>query len=161
MSVAMGYDPGVTGGISVVDDHGIVLMEPLKRGMTERDVLAVVRLGIHRLRIADGNVCYVEKVGYIRGDGGKGSFTFGGIYKLVRGMLLMADVELKSVTPMIWQSRMECLTGGNKNVSKARAKVLFPGEKFTHATADATLIAKYGQIRQKLLESETDRLFGL
>jgi len=55
---------------------------------------------------------------------------------------------------------LECLTGGNKNVSKAKAKELFPGTKFTHTTADATLIAEFG--RRRILEDIADKahLFG-
>jgi hypothetical protein len=40
---------------------------------------------------------------------------------------------------------MQCLTGGDKNISKRRAQELFPSLKITHAVADALLIAEYGR----------------
>jgi len=58
------------------------------------------------------------------------------------------DQPAVDVYPMMWQAKMECLTGGNKNVSKHRAQELFPGVRITHAVADALLIAEYGRRRQ-------------
>jgi hypothetical protein len=40
---------------------------------------------------------------------------------------------------------MQCLTKGDKNVSKAAAQRLWPKLKITHANADALLIAEYGR----------------
>jgi hypothetical protein len=47
----------------------------------------------------------------------------------------------------VWQGALECLSGGSKNVTKLRAQQLFPGEKVTHGSADALLIAEYGRRR--------------
>jgi len=150
MTAVMGYDPGVTGGLAVVfSDPYWNKALPFNRSMTETDILEIVKSQINLLPFQNSRICYVEKVGFIKGDGGKGAFTFGGIYKLVRGMLLMANVKLISVPPMVWQSAMGCLTGGNKNVSKRKAIELFPRLKITHATADALLIAEYGRRREE------------
>jgi hypothetical protein len=41
---------------------------------------------------------------------------------------------------------MKCRTGGDKNISKARAQELFPRVKVTHKNADALLLAKLAQM---------------
>lgn len=141
----MGVDPGVSGAASVLNEHGFPLrITPFRSDMTETEVVEVVRESVDALKHYGGDTCYFEKVGFIRGDGGKGSFTFGLVNGLVRGALRTLDIRICLVPPMVWQSRMQCLTGGNKNVSKNRAKEMFPGFEITHSTADSLLIARYG-----------------
>ena len=143
----MGFDPGVGGGIAVLNSAGVpIFVEGFTRKMTEDEILHLVRAATISLLGAGGWECYAEKVGYIKGDGGKGSFTFGGAYRFVRAGLKMGGVKIYDVPPVLWQAKLECLTGGDKNVSKRRAIALFPGVKVTHAVADALLIALYGQI---------------
>lgn len=152
MPAVMGVDPGTTGGIAVLAGDGAVLMvKGFKPGLKEREVCDILQSAITTLRGFSGTRCYFEKVGYKRGDGGKGAFTFGDVNGFLRGALSMAHIDIKRVYPMMWQARMECLTGGNKNVSKNRAIELFPQvPKITHATADALLIAEYGRRQEQL-----------
>lgn len=147
LSIAvMGVDPGVEGGVSVLDAHGVpVFTQALRPDMTETELKAVIVAATTVLKALGSNVCYFEKVGYIKGDGGKGAFTFGQINGLLRGLILMAGVNIKYVPPMLWQARMECLTGGQKNISKNKAQELFPTVKCTHAISDSLLIAEYGR----------------
>ena len=107
-------------------------------------MVGAVKDAAARLDALRGRVAFVEKVGHIRGDGGKGSFTFGRVDGLIRGTLLSVGVQVRDVPPMLWQSRMGCMTGGDKNVSKRKAQELFPRVKVTHGIADALLIARYG-----------------
>lgn len=146
MSAVLGVDPGVSGGIAVLGRNGAVLYCKGVRGdMTEKALSNMVGDAVEVLRAAGGGPAFVEKVGFIKGDGGKGSFTFGGVYKFVLGCLHTRDLIVVNVYPQAWQSRMECLTGGNKNISKRKAQELWPGTKWTHAIADAALIAEYGR----------------
>lgn len=145
-AAVLGIDPGVRGGFALLQPDGRVAMHGgLKPDMTEVDVVNNINLAIS-LSITGrcSLVCYMEKVGFIKGDGGKGSFTFGRIYGLLRGVLHCRSVPINDVYPVIWQAKLGCLTGGNKNVSKKRAIELFPKLQITHATADALLIARYG-----------------
>jgi len=99
----------------------------------------------------DDLVAYVEKVSYKKGDGGKGSFTFGRAYQWPRSCLLAANIKIRNAVPALWQGKLGCMTGGDKNVSKQKAMKLFPTlhaqTAITHATADALLIAEYGRRR--------------
>ena len=150
MNAVMGWDPGIDGGVSVLAGDGRVLYaHPLREGMSEDEVIAIVKEAVTVLLKAGGWECYMEKVHFVKGDGGKGSFTFGGIYKLVRGALKMGGIRIYDVPPQLWQAKLECLTGGDKNVSKRRAIELFPGIKITHAIADALLIALYGRLMER------------
>ncbi len=152
----LGIDPGVAGGIAVLHTDGsIALLRPFRPTMTETEFVAVVQEG---LRKVDDEV-FIEKVQYIgkrndgrKGDGGQGAFTFGAVYGLIRGVVLAKGVVPRYVSPMMWQAALECMTGGVKNISKARARELWPAEKWTHAIADAALIAEYGR-RATLRES--------
>jgi len=147
----MGIDPGVSGGVVVLNEYGGVLfLEPIRSRYTYGDVVDVVKRGWGDMKRHQSGMCYLEKVGHIgKKDGRKGLFTFGKITGILAGSVLMAGAQLVEVPPAVWQSKMECLTGGNKDISKQRAIVLFPAWKkqITHATADALLIAEYGRRR--------------
>lgn len=146
MTAVMGVDPGVSGGLAVLRGDGtLIYMRGFSGAMLHGELIDVMKCAIGLLKAQDSRECFMEKVGFIRGDGGKGAFTFGTINGLLRGCSLALNVTVHDVYPALWQSRLECLTGGNKNVSKRRALELFPGERITHAVADALLIAEYGR----------------
>jgi len=171
MIATMGIDPGVSGGLVVLTSNGQVYhAEGFQPGMAQTALVAAVQLGLDRLRtLGSGAEVFIEKVGYIGGsgpkcpacgrkkggDGGQGSNTFGRVDGLLRGAVLMWISEncvgqLHEVAPMFWQAKLECLTGGNKNISKNKAKELWPETRWTHAIADAALIAEYGRRRMAL-----------
>ena len=152
MSAVMGIDPGVRGSLTILGAGGfIVHQEVFQPGMTHTALVAAIRLGLNKLHDIDGKHVFVEKVGYMPGDGGKGANTFGRVDGLIRGAVIMWQLELGhgillDVLPMMWQAKLGCLSGGNKNVTKARAAELWPNVRWTHASADSALIAKYGQV---------------
>jgi len=149
----MGVDPGTRGGVAVLREDGApVHVAALRPDMTEIDLLTVMTAAVLKLRALPGNhhPCYFEKVGYRPTDGGKGAFTFGRVVGLMSGILLAQGLRPVYVSPMIWQAHMGCMTGGNKNVSKDRARQIFPLVKMTHAVADSLLIARYGWEREAL-----------
>lgn len=149
ISAVMGIDPGVNGGVSVLTgDGGIAFVKGFKGKMTQKELIGVVRQAALVLTLAGSRNCFIEKVGFIKGDGGKGANTFGRVDGLLRGTALTLGLSVRDTSPMMWQSRLECMSGGNKNVTKKRAIELFGGQnvKITHAIADCLLIARYGQI---------------
>ena len=85
----------------------------------------------------------VEKVASSPQMGVTSAFTFGKGYGFLCGILTALGVPWEQVTPQKWQKAMGCLSGGDKNKTKARAQQLFPNLKITHAVADALLIAEY------------------
>jgi len=145
MKPVLGIDPGVNGGLVIVFGQTLVHVEAFRPRMTEAELVCVVQQALDYMMGQDSKHVFMEKVGYIRGDGGQGSFTFGKTVGLIRGTLLSRGYAPRDVLPMMWQAKLECLTGGNKNVSKNRAMQIWPGVKWTHATTDAALIAEYGR----------------
>ena len=152
MNVVVGVDPGVRGGIAVLGVDGSVRqVYALNPTMLEVQ-LDVLLLNV-QMACPDETWAFVEKVQHMTGDGGKGSHTFGYIKGFLRGELRARGFLICDVYPMIWQSALGCLSGGNKNVTKVWAQQLFPGVKVTHAIADSLLIAEYG--RRQLLSRES------
>ncbi|TFH62104.1 MAG: hypothetical protein E4G90_09490 [Gemmatimonadales bacterium] len=141
----IGIDPGVKGGMALLTPGGEVVETISFDGMKEKELAFAFSTWKDITSPSAPPEVWLEKVGYIRGDGGKGSFTFGRIAGLLAGLSWGCGWEPKYVYPMMWQSALGCLTGGNKNVSKARAQQLFPTLTITHATADALLLAEFGR----------------
>lgn len=147
MNIAtLGFDPGGEGAISVLDAVGRpVFSQAFAYKMTEDQVLEVAWAAANALLKAGGFEGYAEKVGHISGDGAQGSHSFGRSNGTVRAALKSRGVKLYDVPPQLWQAKLECMTGGDKNVSKRRAIELFPGVKITLKNADSLLIALYGR----------------
>ncbi len=145
----IGIDPGCKGGLALLTLSGEVTDTLSLTGLKEREVAFVLDKWRH-LNEARPEV-FIEKVGYIRGDGAGGSFTFGAVFGLLRGIVLGLGLEPHYVYPMLWQSTMGCMSGGNKNVTKNMAIKLFPQyhaarpRGIIHDIADAILIAEYGR----------------
>ena len=143
----LGFDPGGEGAISVLDSIGrVAFSQAFAYKMTEDEVLEVAWAAATALQKAGGFEGYAEKVGHISGDGAQGSHSFGRSNGTVRAALKSRGVQLYDVPPQLWQAKLECMTGGDKNVSKRRAIELFPGVKITHKNADSLLIALYGRL---------------
>ena len=148
----IGIDPGTKGGLALISLNANTVIETIPlEGLKKKEVIHALKGWIE---LCDINSIWIEKVGYIRGDGAMGSFTFGNVFGLLEGSILtLASEKVHYVYPMMWQSFLGCLTAGNKNVSKNRAIALFPeyhAERkrgITHGIADALLIAEYGRRR--------------
>ena len=140
----VGIDPGTRGGIAVLDDASgrVLLAQGFTPDMTVTEFTALIKSA---LALGPVKGVYLEKVGHKRGDGSRGSFTFGRAGG-VDFLLSALGVKALYVPPIFWQAKLECLTSGNKNISKRRATELFGNQvKVTHNISDALLIAEYGR----------------
>lgn len=88
---------------------------------------------------------FLEEVASRPDQGVHSVFKFGMGFGGLRMALVACRIPFEIVRPQVWQQRMGCLTRGDKNVSKKKAQQLWPERVFTHATADAALIAEYGR----------------
>lgn len=151
MIATMAVDPGVDGGLAVLRGDGTVAhLRGFKPSMTHKELVDAVLLGLEILALEGSREVFVELVGYMPTDGGQGANTFGRVDGLIRGAILARGYKPQDAYPQRWQAALECMTGGNKNISKRKAQELWPQEKWTHATADAALIAEYGRRRLAL-----------
>ena len=138
--IYFGIDPGVGGGIAVVGDgeqfHGPPRLK--LKDATEHDIAAWFGLvNVDEPRAVIEAVSSSPQMGVVS------AFTFGRSYGMLRGVLVGLAIPFVDVRPQKWQRAMGCLSKGDKNVTKAKAQQLYPGEKITHATADAILLATY------------------
>lgn len=138
--IYLGIDPGKSGAIGVQWDDGFP-PNAIALSKTPVDVIEQLR------DVADvgyvASIAIIEKVHSSPQMGVKSAFTFGQSYGWLLGVLDALRIPYEFVTPQKWQKAMGCLTGGDKNVSKAAAQRLWPNLKITHANADALLIAEY------------------
>jgi len=141
----IGIDPGKGGGISWIGEES---MRAEKMPETISDLWELISSIVqHTAQIYRHTECkaYLEQVSAMRGQGVTSCFTFGNGFGHLEMALTAAGIPFERVRPQKWQRAMECLTGGDKNVSKRRAQELFPAIKCTHAISDSLLIAEFGR----------------
>ena len=142
--IIIGIDPGQSGGIAWIQT---ALISPRVAGVanmpeTEHDICAHLR----GLAAAYGEPALVvlELVTPMPKQGLGSTWKFGQHYGMLRGILAALGWSHELIRPQRWQKALGCLTHGDKNITKAMAQRLFPGLTITHATADALLLAVYG-----------------
>ena len=152
MALIVAIDPGVNGGIALLDRDGVVT-----GGKMPETSIDVVSFLVEVSNTAKEVDCYLEEPPLYAGKNIPGS----AIGKLMwnTGVLYGAAVclgwKMHRVRPAIWQKAHTCGTKGElsstawKNKLKARAAELFPTVDVTLWNADALLIldaAKRGAI---------------
>lgn len=137
MDYFLGIDPGKSGGIAFISECGTEAWAH-KITDSERDFWNIV--SEYKKEVKFG---MIEKVHSSPQMGVRSAFTFGQSYGFLRGMLIASEIKFDQVSPQKWMNKLNCRTGGNKNITKAKAQQLFPKIKITHAIADALLIAEY------------------
>lgn len=144
----IGVDPGGSGGIAWHDGKRarVVKMPATLQDLWE--LIDNIRQDSFRHHPWAKTTAYLEQVHSSPQMGVTSAFTFGNGFGHLEMALTAAGISFVRVSPQKWQTALGCRTGGDKNVSKARAQELFPDLKPTHATADALLIMEYGR-RQK------------
>lgn len=133
-----GIDPGKSGGIAVLDAAGAIV-DVAKMPDTFATIYGFINSHA-RIDECRGALEYVRSR---PGMASFATFTFGRNYGALEMALAVARVPYYDVHPLKWQNYLGCRTGGDKNISKARAAELWPGMKITHAIADALLIAEW------------------
>ena len=134
----LGIDPGKAGGIALVWDDA-QKYEAWKIPESERALWDILNNHVRQYTL----FAMIEKVHSSPQMGVRSAFSFGRSYGTLRGMLIALELPFDEVSPVKWQTRQGCRTGGDKNISKAKAQQLFPNLKITHAIAASLLIADY------------------
>lgn len=140
MRYYLGIDPGgSSGGLAVVSFEGA----PVVAGKMP-DTLADLWAWVQSV-VPTGTAtmtALIEDVHAMPRQGVSSTFAFGRNVGALHMALTAARVPYETIRPPRWQRLMGCLSGGDKNVTKAAAQRLFPALKVTHAIADALLIAE-------------------
>jgi hypothetical protein len=139
----IGIDPGVMGGIAILDAFAGGLTVYKMPSSTE-EILTL----LHQLTQGK-KYCHVilEQVHASPQMGVSSAFTFGRMFGQLEAFVhsLPEGKTFELVTPQKWQATLDCRTGGDKHVSLQKAETLFPGTKGINLkTADAALLAYFG-----------------
>lgn len=136
-----GFDPGKTGGMARILADGTVTAWPLDR-YTERDLWDLFAEEV--LPYSDSGTALIEYVHSGGTMGVKSLWTLASSYFCLRAYLIASELRFEEVRPTEWQGGMDCKTGGDKKISRAKAQQLWPHIKQTNdKLADAMLIAEY------------------
>ena len=141
MNCIMGIDPGKSGGVALLTPDGSLVYVEKFNNKTLTDLIEVFQTMVYQYNC----FCYIENVHAMPKQGVVSVFKFGQNYGSLLTFLTCFKIPYEKVTPAKWQRALGCLSGGDKNVTKAKAQELFPGFKITHAIADSLLIAEYGR----------------
>lgn len=139
MKLYIGIDVGIHGSLSFHPESGNAWAEKMPE--TDSDLLGLLMdlRGCTEYEM----VAMLEQVASRPGQSSVATFKFGQGYGKLEMALCAAGIPFQRVTPQKWQKDLQCLTKGDKNVSKAKAQELFPHIKVTHALADGLLIGLY------------------
>ena len=143
----LGIDPGLDGGISIINGNSIELLETIptepKGGFIKRQVDAQKLSNI--LRVYPISVCYLERVASRPGQGVGSVFSFGDTYGCIRGVLGALNIPTYTVAPQTWKKELKI---SSKDDSLKAIKELYPllkMRKKDHNIAEALLLALYGK----------------
>ena len=133
-----GIDPGKTGALAIM---GKDLLEVY-------NFKKLTRKGMHELFTEFApNIkkAYIEKVWGLPRDTPTTAFRLGNWYGYAEMLLTALEIPHDHVAAKTWQTKLGCLTKGDKKVSKTKCESLFPKLSVTQANADAVLICEYGR----------------
>jgi crossover junction endodeoxyribonuclease RuvC len=138
--IYIGIDPGQGGGIAWI--WGATgQIETAKYGETDK-ILDLFGTFYNATIV-------LERVHSMPKQGVRSVFTFGTNYGWWQGVMTACGCAWQDVEPRVWQRHLGCLTGGQKNVTKAFATKLVAesgsGVRVTHAVADAICLAEYAR----------------
>ena len=135
--IFIGIDPGVSGAVAFLPTDGKPWF------VSNKDSLRDLADEVQTVSLDNITVAMIEVVHSSPQMGVKSAFTFGQSYGRLEAVFIALGILIERVRPAAWQKAMQCLTKGDKNITKRKAQELFPETKITHANADALLIAEY------------------
>lgn len=150
----VGIDPGLTGGLAVLDRQGrVALVETLPslqrgrgKGRVSRELDAAGLTHLLRPYAPDIRLALVEAVASRPGQGVASVFSLGHSLGLIHGVLGALGIPWQPIAPSAWKRAMKL--DGDKEAARAMAARLFPSiplhRKADHNLAEALLIARYG-----------------
>lgn len=148
MKIIVGVDPGKTGAVTVLKPSGALTIN--KMPTTPKDIYLLFK----SIKVSHKDqqiVVYLEGIFATRVVGSSRALNFGKNHGHLEMAILVLGFEYKDVRPQDWQKELGCLSSGDKNITKRKAQALFPELHLTHDTADSILIARYGQIKEKVI----------
>ena len=150
----IGIDPGLSGGIAVLDDlkiFEIFDMPIMSEGKKNKNQLNSAQLvNIIKRHIPENREAYVivEQVGAMPGQGVTSMFNFGQTFGAIKGICASLNLPIFYVRPAKWKKHFE-LINASKDASRTKVIEMYPSiserlrKKKDVNKADAILIARY------------------
>jgi crossover junction endodeoxyribonuclease RuvC len=151
----LAIDPGLAGGVAVLDGDDVVLLTDLPVHRVGRSGTKALRAeldlhGLHGLLAEHGPYAhaFVERVGPMPRQGLTSTWRFGVSFGQLQGVVVAMGMPLTLVRPQTWQRFHGC--GPGPDAARQRAGQLYPSivrllaRKADANRADALLIAAYG-----------------
>lgn len=143
VTIVIGIDPGKSGGVSFFHNDWIHVEKMPAEPKDLADLLSTYTEN-------ETPVAYIEQI-YLPA-GKAGALTFGAAWGGNLAVLNMLGIKTELVRPQVWMKYLDCMTKGDKNVTKNRASELFGRVSYedgktvpiTHWSSDALLIGYYG-----------------
>ena len=150
----IGIDPGLSGGIAILDDlkiYDIFDMPIMSEGKKNKNQLNSAQLvniiNKHVLR-KENTFVIVEQVSAMPGQGVTSMFNFGQTFGAIKGICAALKLPIFFVRPSKWKKHFE-LINSSKDASRTKAIEMYPklsnqlAKKKDVNKSDAILIARF------------------
>ena len=150
----IGIDPGLSGGIAILDDlkifdiYDMPIMSEGKKNKNQLNSAQLVNI-IRKNLIPNGNTfLIVEQVSAMPGQGVTSMFNFGQTFGSIKGICAALNLPIFFVRPAKWKKHFD-LINSSKDASRTKVIEMYPSisprlsKKKDVNKADAILIARY------------------
>ena len=149
-----GIDPGLSGGIAILDDNKIKeifdmpVMPDGKKNKRQLNSALLAQLLKDNIKDIEDTVIIVEQVNAMPGQGVTSMFNFGQTFGAIKGISAALSLPIFFVRPAKWKKHFE-LINSSKDASRTKAIEMYPSfaEKLSKKKdvnkSDAILIARY------------------
>jgi crossover junction endodeoxyribonuclease RuvC len=154
MTLVLGVDPGIHGGLALVeinDGAAPALLEAID--IPTVGVKAKERIDVLALRTwvmaRQPQHAFIERTQAMPKQGSSSGFKYGRATGAIEAVIACCEVPITVVEPAVWK-KAHHLRGGDKEGARQRALELFPSahallaRKKDHGRAEAALIALHG-----------------
>ena len=150
----IGIDPGLSGGIAILDDLKICdifdmpIMSEGKKNKNQLNSAQLVNLITEHILKKDETFVIVEQVSAMPGQGVTSMFNFGQTFGAIKGVCAALKLPIFFVRPSKWKKHFE-LINSSKDASRTKVIEMYPTlsaqltKKRDVNKSDAVLIAKF------------------
>ena len=150
----IGIDPGLSGGIAVLDDSKIFdiydmpIMSEGKKNKNQLNSAQLVNIIKKNIISSGATFLIVEQVSAMPGQGVTSMFNFGQTFGSIKGICAALNLPIFFVRPAKWKKHFD-LINSSKDASRTKVIEMYPSisprlsKKKDVNKADAILIARY------------------
>ena len=150
----IGIDPGLSGGIAVLDDlkifdiYDMPIMSEGKKNKNQLNSAQLVNIIKKNIISNEDTFLIVEQVSAMPGQGVTSMFNFGQTFGSIKGICAALNLPIFFVRPAKWKKHFD-LINSSKDASRTKVIEMYPSissrlsRKKDVNKADAILIARY------------------